>query len=38
MGVSMLRDPLYMVAVQLKTLTAEGMATAKLSSENTRAE
>src|SRR5713101_5102023 len=38
MGVSRLMEPLYMVAVQLKTLTAEGMATAKLRSENTRAE
>ena len=38
MGVSKLTEPLYMVAVQLKTLTAEGIATAKLISENTRAE
>src|SRR6185437_1431331 len=31
-------DPLYMVAVQLKTLIAEGTATRKLRNENTRAE
>ena len=29
-------DPLYIVAVQLKTFTAEGIATRKLSIENTR--
>src|SRR5437588_6438798 len=37
-GVSKWIDPLYMVAVQLKTLIAEGTAMMKLKSENTSAE
>src|SRR5215472_8824973 len=37
-GVSRLMEPWYIVAVQLKTFTAEGIATAKLSKENTSAE
>src|SRR5258708_38037233 len=36
-GVSHEIEPLYMVAVQLKTLTAEGIATRKLRIENTSA-
>ena len=38
MGVENETDPLYMVAVQLNTFTAEGTATRKLRNENTSAE
>ena len=36
-GVSKRMEPLYIVAVQLKTLMADGIATKKLSSEKTSA-
>ena len=36
-GVTQETEPLYMVAVQLKTLIADGMATRKLSSEKINA-
>src|SRR5712691_7602735 len=36
-GVSHATEPLYIVAVQLKTLTADGIATRKLRMENIRA-